>query len=75
VVGIEPQQQHAQGAGALRLGLAMQMKGMDRRGGCFLFLRRGGFSSARLRHSLQQLPRVLKVAPPQQRGAPRRPKR
>jgi hypothetical protein len=66
VIAFERQQQHSQRARALRLCLAMQMKGFGRR------CRRGRGFPSRLaidapRKRLQQLPRVLEVAPPQQR--------
>lgn len=64
VIGFEPDQQHAERAGALRLGLAMQVERVERR--------RGGFARLAIRaagHRLQQLPRILEIASPKQPDA------
>ena len=63
-IRLQRQQQHPQGAGALGLRLAMEIEGFERR--------RSGlarFAVDAARHGLQQLARILEVAPPQQRGA------
>jgi len=64
VIVVERQQQHAQRAGPLRLGLSIQMKGLGG-GRC----RRRGLARLAVeapRHGLQQLAGVLEIAAPQQ---------
>ncbi len=70
VIGVEGQQQHVEDAGALRLRLAMQMEGFGRAGGGFCGLAGLAGLAAVLaigpaRQRLQQLPRILEVAAPQ----------
>jgi hypothetical protein len=67
VIRIEGQQQHAQRAGALRLGqaIAVEILGRDHavRGGL------ARFAVDAPRHGLQQLARILEITAPQQRRA------
>ncbi len=72
VVLVELQEQHAQRARTLRLRLAMQIEAFDgrqRRRGCRPSFRRAGLAIGAIRHRNQHLPRVLEIAPPQQRDA------